>query len=142
MENETRIARQNAINFILNFVIVILCIVTVICGCVAMHELVYEYSWTYDEDNFYYRIEDNDFYATVAMYHQNAAEGVKANNSMKEYYGVAKYFEAASLYRAFWETGDTARAEKQKVKMEEALPEMGGWHFLEDEIKEQLGLNQ
>lgn len=60
---------------------------------------------------------------------------------MKEYYGVAKYVEAVSYYKAFWESGDTVRAEQEKDKMDLALVEMGGWSILQDEIDGKLGIN-
>lgn len=140
MQNESRIARQNVVNFVLNIVIVVLCVVTVICGFWAVNNLVDDYSWSYDESSFYYHIESNNFYSTVCMRHRNEAEGVRANSTMKEYYGVAKYFEAASYYKAFLESGDTVRAEREKAKMEEAVLEMGGWAFLEEDIIKQLEL--
>lgn len=135
MEREAKIARTQSVKVILNIAIVILCLITVACGFWAMHNLFDDYAWDYDEQSFYYRIEGNDLGAIVNMYYHNEAENVRANSSMKEYYGVAKYFEAASNYKAFLESGDATRAEREAAKMEEALPEMGGWGFLETEIQ-------
>ncbi len=45
------------------------------------------------------------------------------------------------MYKAFLETGDTKRAQKQLDKMEQARKEMGEWAIVESEIKTQLGLD-
>lgn len=53
---------------------------------------------------------------------------------MKEYYAAAQYFEAASYYKAFSETGDAARAEKYLQKMNETVGEMGEISFVKDNV--------
>ena len=52
----------------------------------------------------------------------------------------SRYFEAASMYKAFLQTGDTERAAKEKEKMDAAYEEMGDWNIAADSIREKLGL--
>lgn len=73
-------------------------------------------------------------------YHQDEVYGGLLSENKKECYGVAKYFEAASMYRAYLETGDTERAAREKEKMDAAYEEMGGWNIAADSIREKLDL--
>lgn len=53
------------------------------------------------------RVEYGNYAPLVDHYHQNVAAGITGNKEEKEYYGVAKYYEAASFYKAFSTVGDT-----------------------------------
>lgn len=140
MQNKDRIKRQNVVLLVMNIVIGVLCLIMVICGGRAALGLYEDYSIPYDNHNMESAVQYGDFYRLVYMYHENIANGFEGDRTMKEYYGVAKYYEAASFYKAFLETGDSVRAEREKEKMEQALEEMGGWSILEEEINAQLGL--
>lgn len=140
MQNKDRIERQNVIILVMNIVIGVLCLIMVICGGRAAFNLYEDYSIPYDNQNMESAVQYGDFHRLVSMYHENIANGFEGDRAMKEYYGVAKYYEAASFYKAFTETGDTVRAEREAAKMEQALEEMGGWSILEEEINAQLGL--
>ena len=87
-------------------------------------------------------IYGEDYAAMVRSYHENIGEGFEGNAEMKEYYGVAKYFEAASLYKVYLETGDTARAERERNRMDAAYEEMGEWNIVKPDIHAKLGLAQ
>ena len=141
MENDARIRRQNVITIIMNVVIVFLVVITLICGGLMIEELSYVFSDPHSKREMSYCIQYGDYHTLVTRYHENMAAGVEGNSEMKEYYGVAKYVEAASYYKVFLEAGDTARAEQEKAKMEQALAEMGGWSILQDEIDGKLGIN-
>lgn len=140
MQNKFRATRQNAVILVMNIVIVVLGIIMVITLCVAGSTLLDRYSIPYNDRSMYYCINDGDFYRMVGMYHENVQQGFEDERSMQEYYGVAKYYEAASLYKAFLDAGDSERAAREKAKMEAALVEMGSWSVVEGEIKEQLGI--
>lgn len=140
MLNKLREARQNVIILVMNIVIVVMCVVMIICACTAVSALYEDFSAPYDERTMFYRIDYGDFHNMVELYHTNVQSGVEGNSTMKEYYGVAKYFQAASFYKAFLETGDTERADREKAKMEAALVEMGSWDIVENEINELLGV--
>ena len=139
MQNRDRIKRQSMVNMVLNIVIAGLCFLTLIMGGVAASNLHDTFSVGYDDKNLYYCVRDGDFVRLLEQYYTNVQEGHKGSFLAKEYYGVAKYYEAASLYKAYSETGDTVRADRELAKMEAALEEMGGWSMLEEDIKKQLG---
>ncbi len=124
----------------MNVIIIALCIVLVFCGSFAVIGLQDAFSVTYSENNMYYRLDDGNFYQMVEGYYTNLHEGHEGSAEMQEYYGVAKFYEAASMYRAFQETGDIVRAEKELKKMELARSEMGEWTMIESEILEQLDI--
>ena len=54
---------------------------------------------------------------------------------------MAKYYEAASFYKAFSTVGDTGRAAQEKQKMDAAYEEMGGWQIAKEAIDAELLIN-
>ncbi len=141
MQNRQREFKQNIVIFVLNIVIVIMSILMVICGCVAVSSLYDAFSpRMYSEQSLYYCVQDGDFGRLVSYCHEGMQESDHASARVKEYYGIAKYYEAASFYKAFLETGDTERAEQAKAKMEQAYAEMGSWNIVQEEIHELLGI--
>lgn len=141
MRNRMRNVSQNLTTLIMNIVIVCLCVILVVCGTLAVSGLYDAFSVVNTENSMYYRLDAGDFYRMVEGYHMNIQEGHEGSAEMQEYYGVAKYYEAASMYRAFLEIGDTERADRELEKMELARIEMGEWAMVESEILEQLKLN-
>ena len=83
-------------------------------------------------------MEYGNYAPLVDHYHQNVAAGITGNKEEKEYYGVAKYYEAASFYKAFSTVGDTGRAAREKQKMDAAYEEMGGWQIAKEAIDAEL----
>ena len=55
---------------------------------------------------------------------------------------VAEYFEAASLYHVYEETGDTMRADIQWKRMEDAADRMGEYSGEREEIDAKLGIGR
>ena len=140
MKNKAREKKQSIVILFLNCVIVVMCIIMLGFGYVAINSICDVFSSLETEESMHYRLEDGEFYRMVEAYHLNVQGGHEASEEMQEYYGVAKYYEAASLYKAFVENGDLERAERELEKMEEAKDEMGQWVIVESQIKEQLGL--
>ena len=90
------------------------------------------------------------FWGTIHMFRQlndafsrPAKTNWMENNVQSENYAylVVNYFEAASMYKAFLQTGDTERAAREKEKMDAAYEEMGDWNIAADSIRERLGLD-
>lgn len=98
--------------------------------------------YSYSEDSFYYRLVDGDYASMVTMYYENKANDREEDENLEEYYGVAKYFEAASYYKIYNEIGDTVRANFQREKMQAALEEMGDLAGEEQRIKEKLDISE
>lgn len=140
MRNKIRETKQNIVILFLNVLVVLMCIVMVLFGSVAISSMYDAFSVMNTEQSMYYQLDAGDFYRLVEGYHWNVQEGHEGSAEMKEYYGIAKYYEAASLYKAFLESGDMNRAQKQLKKMEQARVEMGEWAIVESQIKIQLGL--
>lgn len=140
MKSENRMERQKIIILVMNVVIGILCLVLFLLMMLAGQSLYERYSMPCKDFYFSGDINREDYVAMVPEYYRNVAEGFEKAPGMQEYYGVAKYYEAASLYKAYVATGDTARAEQEKAKMEAAVEEMGGWSVLQEDIRKQLGM--
>ena len=138
MRNKIKLDGKNVIILVMNAVIVILCFFTLLCGYMAVEGYRDAFSAPYSENSLYYQLEDGLFYRMVESHHYNTQEGHSGNLEMQEYYGVAKFYEAASMYKAFLVSGDQERAERELEKMELAREEMGEWNIVEPEILEQL----
>lgn len=105
----------------------------------AVEEMSYSYH-TYDEDNFYWKLESEDYSGMVNMYYMNVAEGKGDAKELQEYYGVARYFEAAADYKMYVEAGETALAEHALSDMEEAYVQMGDFSMVKRKIDAKLGI--
>jgi len=99
--------KNKFLNRILDIAIGFLCVVCVAAAVFAVKEFRYSYDYSYDAESFYYRLEDGDFAQMVEMYHTNEAAGAEADEELSQYYGVAKYFEAASYYNIYESENDT-----------------------------------
>lgn len=140
MQNKIKQKKQDIKIVVLNVVIGVLVLFLLITGVYALEEFSYEFDNGYKEDSFLYRIKDERFNEMVRMYHENEAYGKKFGEEGQEYYAIAKYYEAASFYKAFSEAGDTERTERYLSKMEAAADDMGAMAFTKDKIDEKLGI--
>ena len=83
----------------------------------------------------------DDFANLLGDYYTDMTTGARTNAEIKEYYGVAKYYEAMFWYKAYMETGDQERASEELKKAEEAYDEMGSWNILAESIGNILSLS-
>lgn len=140
MENKTQEKKYIHLKTSLNILIVLLGIVFVAIVFSTIKEFLSLSDNGYSIDSFYARTNEADYAPLPEMYHINEAEQVEANTQLQEYYGVAKYVEAASYYRMYSENKDIQRAETYREKMEQALSQMGVYSSLSDQINTKLGL--
>ncbi len=141
LQNKQRIGRQQGILLIMKGVIGVLCVILFASVVVMTENLHDAFSNRISENALRSRVEYEDYAPLVDHYHQNAASGDTGNAEEKEYYGVAKYYEAASFYKAFSKVGDTERAAREKQKMDAAYEEMGGWQIAKEAIDAELGID-
>lgn len=125
--------------FILDVIIAGLTVFLMFMIGFAVEEASYSYN-VYDEDSFYWRLESEDYASMVNMYYMNVAEGKGDARELQEYYGVARYFEAAADYKMYIEAGETAKAEAALNVMEEAYVQMGDFAMVKERIDGKLGL--
>ena len=142
LQNKQRIGRQQGILLIMKGVIGALCIVLFASVGVMIENLHDAFYNRISENALRSRVEYGNYALLVDHYHQNVAAGAAGNADEKEYYGVAKYYEAASFYKAFSTAGDTERAAREKQKMDAAYEEMGGWQIAKEAIDAELGIDE
>lgn len=133
---------KNRKYFLADLILGSMCVIVVGALVFAISMFREEYSYHYSEDSLYYRLEEEDFGSLVEMYYANEAAGVKADEGMKECYGVARYFEAASYHKLYVQAQDVAKAEHYRTQMEEAKTQMGALSFLDQKILEKLGIEE
>lgn len=127
--------------FFLDLAIGFLCIVLLFSVIKMVQEFMYNYQVSYSANSFQYRLEEESYSNMVRMYYENQAANVKKSAQLQEYYAVALYFEAASYYKAYQETGDTARAQVQQEKMNECAENLGDFAFVRESIDEKLEIS-
>ena len=62
-------------------------------------------------------VQSENYAYLVVNYHEDMVYGGLLSGTKKECYGVARYFEAASMYKAFLQAEDTERAAREKEKI-------------------------
>ena len=132
--------KQSGALLIMNITIVVLCLVLFGGTIYMFRQLNDAFSRPVRTRWMENNLSSENYAYLLDNYHQDEVYGGLLSESKKECYGVAKYFEAASMYRAYLETGDTERAAIEKEKMDAAYEEMGGWNITADSIREKLGL--
>ncbi len=140
MSNTTKNNKVKVVNWILNILIVIATFFFLMTAGVMIEEMKYVTTATHSENSFYNALEAKNYSTMVGNQYRNVLEGHEGNETMQEYYGVAKYYEAASLYNAYMVVGNEEQAAAFLKKMEQAEDEMGGWSIAKDSIHEQLGI--
>lgn len=136
---KNRESNLSAKSMVLNTIIVVLVFLLLIVGGVAIGEISDNFgTYKLDEGSFSYPLNRESYGEMLRNYYQNCEAGEEDNRSLQEYYGVAKYYEAAFFYRLYEESGDTERAEKQRELMEDAEAQMGDFAFVAENIKEKL----
>lgn len=133
--------KQQGALWLMNIVIVILCIVLFLGGIQMISALWDAFARPSRAKYMENLIRYENYANLLNSYHEDVVYGGLVTEAKKECYGVAKYFEAASMYRAYLETGDTERAAREKEKMDAAYEEMGDWNIAADSIRERLGLD-
>lgn len=124
---------------ILNIVIIVLVFLMVILLKLTAEELYYVFSdYKYVEDSFVYAMEEENYGRMIEYSDENLGSLGKEDRKLREYYGVAKYYEAAFYYKMYTEAGDTIRAGEQRILMEAAMEQMGDFAFKAGEIDEIL----
>ena len=105
----------------------------------ALEEASYSFHY-YDEDSFFWRLESEEYAPMVTMYYTNVAEGKENEKELQEYYGVARYFEAATEYKMYMEAGKEELAKEVLKVMEEAYVQMGDFSIVREKIHTRLGI--
>ena len=130
-------------NTVINIVIGILCFVFVIVSFFTFAEAMdYYRDYHPKEDSFLYAIEDGDYSRLVEMMYRNEAAGVETSEIYEECYAVARYYEAATYYKAYKNAGDMPRAVEKKEIMEKQIPLMGELSGCAEDIDKMLKLEQ
>lgn len=137
-----RAEKKSTANRILDIVIGLLCVVLVGSAVFAVTSFRDASDIGYSESLFVYRLEEEDFDRMTEMYHSNEAAGIKADQKLEPYYGIAEYFEAASYYKAAVHTNDAEGMMHYRQKMDAAEQRMGELSFVSEIIREKLALGE
>ena len=116
-------------------IILILAIVTIWQLATAISDIFgSRYQYYFEKDSFFYDIEDEEYWNLPRERKANMVSNVPDDAQMLEYYAVADYYEAASMYYAYENIGNVAKSADAKAEMEEAKGRMGDLSYCADEI--------
>lgn len=139
MENDKRNSYLAIGNGVLTALIVIMTIIFIAVTMSTVYEFLQIDAMGHRENSFYYAMESKRYDNLLDYYYTNLSEGYGEKSSFKEYYAVAKYYEAALFYKAFDNVGDEERAGAQMTRMIQAASEMGEFSAVQEEINDSLG---
>lgn len=96
--------------------------------------------FTQEEDTFWYYIKEGDYPRIVLdMYHNNNVD-FELTPGLEQCYAVARYFEAASLYKVAVQTKNQEDMEKYSAVMKENLTYMDDILYIAEDINKELGI--
>jgi hypothetical protein len=126
---------------VLNLILAALCLVMLL-SLIALVTGLHSYNTNYypRTESFLYNLQDGDYVHMVTMMHQSEAAGVKADADRQECYAVARYYEAATYYKAYLQAGDSEQAAQKRTIMEAQKSLMGELSYAAEEIDQVLGL--
>lgn len=126
---------------VLNILLVVAACCLVIMACQVVEEILWELTYSdVSESSILYALEDEEYGRMVEMYYSNCGVDGEEDKALQEYYGVAKYYEAAFFYKLYLEDGDEEAAKAQKEAMDAAAMQMGDFSFVKEKIDTKLGL--
>lgn len=96
----------------------------------------------YTEEAYVSDLEREDYMALLSMTNRDSKLDDSDSETIKECKAVAKYFEAATLYKAYLATGDTASARIQIQRMEQAAAQTGQFQEHVENINTLLELDK
>lgn len=142
--NDIRKERRIDIKLIvLNIVIIVMAFLLMLSVGYLIEEIHYAVSnYMYEDYSFVYALEGEEYGRIVNMYHENYQNGYDDEPKLQEYYGVAKYYEAAFDFKVYEELGEAAKAQEKQRLMDEAQIQMGEFAFVADRIDERLGIKE
>lgn len=141
MKNRGMLAKQKGLEVALNVIIIFMVLILLIMTLITATNFKDTIMFHYDTDDFAYDMGYKEYGGMVYKYYQNKAMNYQGNQELQEYYGVAKFYEAATLYKAYMTMGDTENSTFFQEKMKGAEAEMGDWIVLKEEILKELELN-
>lgn len=139
--NQKRSKKQKMMLIGMNIVIGILCLVLFGRVVSMIESIVYACGRSVSAGQLGRDVRYDDFASLLGDYYTDVTTGARTNSEIKEYYGVARYYEAMLWHRAYMETGDQERASEEQKKAEEAYDEMGSWNILAESIGNILSLS-
>lgn len=124
---------------ILNIVIIVFAVVLVINIFATTGRLVSDFDrYTPDDESLLYQVKNGDYADLVGSVNNRKYIKPDDTQTFRELSAVAEYFEAASIYHAYQESGNTEKAAKFQQKMDESNEMLGDLGFAKEDIDKKL----
>lgn len=135
-----QVQKQRGALLVMNLVIIALCLV-LFWGTIHMFRQLNDAFSRPAKTNWMENKVQNENYAYLLVnYHEDMVYGGLLSGTKKECYGVARYFEAASMYKAFLQTGDIPVAHFFVCCIHFFFFSGSAFGIAADSIREKLGL--
>ena len=137
---QAEIKRCKNIKILILDIAIVIAVLVLGGSILGIAELAYYESGTGSSlENLAYSVEREDYAELLYMCQLN---GIKreSDKDFQEFYALADYYEAATWYKAYLETGDSKRTAAQKEKMDAAALGLGRLSATKSRVDAQLGL--
>ncbi len=124
---------------ILNVLLIVLAVLLVINVFATASGLIIKFErYVPTEEIMLYHVKNGEYGNLVCSVNGKKYSNQDDSQTDRELYAVAGYFEAASLYHAYQEMGNTKKAEKFQKKMEENSVLLGELSFTKEDMDNKL----
>lgn len=96
----------------------------------------------YDEEDFLRSVREQNYSSLLYHVYMNEADDIPTSADMEECYAAARYYEAATFYKAYLACGRTREAAEKKAIMAEQRALLGELDYAASEINKKLGLEE
>ncbi|MFT3985727.1 MAG: hypothetical protein QM697_17645 [Lachnospiraceae bacterium] len=126
---------------ILNILLIVLAVLLVINVFATASSLIVKFErYVPTEEIMLYHVKNGEYGNLVYSVNGKKYSNQEDSQTYRELYAVAGYFEAASLYHAYQEIGNTEEEAKLQKKMEENSTLLGELSFTKEDIDNKLGI--
>ncbi|MEE0421139.1 MAG: hypothetical protein UDG86_13965 [Lachnospiraceae bacterium] len=101
----------------------------------GIHSLMDEFRdvISYDEQSFAWDLQDQNYSEMLRKTVSNEVSGAEASDTLKEYYALSRYYEAAMYYKMYSDNGQQGKADSYAETMTREKEKTG---YLKSEISE------
>lgn len=142
MKSKMKLEKQKSLEVALNVVIFFLVLILVLVVIITTKSFKDVSTYHFDESSFSYDLGYKNYKGMVYKYYQNKNMDYQVSREMQEYYGVARFYEAATIYKAYKTVGDAANSDFFQERMKQAEVEMGDWIVVKEDILKELEIEE
>ena len=109
-----------------------------IMGVIEIRDNLTSYSYKYSESDYLYLLQDENYTELMRI----SARDESQSSSKQEFWAIANYYEAATLYHAYENCDMKAQASEMKERMNDYEQEVVQYHYYIELINDRYEIAQ